>query len=74
MSSASEVQSLAMKLPRRSRLKLASVLLHSVGPAARPDEILGEAARRDAELETGKVAPLSETEFWDGIASHRRRA
>jgi hypothetical protein len=72
MSSASEVQSLAMKLPRRSRLKLASMLLHSVGPAARPDDILGEATRRDAELETGMVTPLSEAEFWNGIASPKR--
>ena len=60
MSSASEVQCQAMKLPRRSRLKLASALLDSVAPAVRPDKILGEAARRDAEIATGKVTPLGE--------------
>ena len=74
MSSASEVQSLAMKLPRRSRLKLASELLHSVAPTTTPDEILDEAARRDAEIETGKVKPLSESTFWSGVARRRNRS
>ena len=74
MNSASEVQSLAMKLPRRSRLKLASELLHSVVPITTPDEILREATRRDAELETGKVKPLSESAFWDGVTRRRSRS
>jgi len=71
MISASEVQSQAMKLPKRSRLKLASALLDSVAPAVRPDEILEEAARRDAEMTTGKVTPLSESEFWGGVVGYR---
>jgi hypothetical protein len=74
MSSASEIQSLALKLPQRSRLKLASELLRSVAPAATPAEALGEAAKRDAEMEAGKVKPLSESEFWNGIARSRNRS
>ena len=74
MSSASEVQSLAMKLPPRSRLKLAGELLHSVPPATTPDELLGEAGRRDAEIETGTVKPLSESAFWSGIARRRKQS
>jgi len=74
MNSASEVQSLAMKLPRRSRLKLASELLHSAAPITSPDEILREAACRDAEIESGKVKPLSESAFWSGVARRRNRS
>ena len=74
MNSASEVQSMAMKLPRRSRLKLASDLLQSVAPVTSPDEILHEATRRDAEIETGKVKPLSESAFWSGVARRRNRS
>ena len=74
MISASEVQCQAMKLPKRSRLKLASALLDSVAPAVRPDEILEEAARRDAEMTTGKVTPLSEAEFWGGVVGYRGQA
>jgi hypothetical protein len=67
VSSASEIQDLAMKLPQRSRLKLAGELLRSVEPSIRPDEVLLEAARRDADIEAGKVKPLGEVDFWSGI-------
>jgi len=67
MSSASEIQSMALKLPKRSRLKLASELLRSIGPAVTPADVLAEAAQRAAELESGKVKALTETEFWAGI-------
>ena len=39
----------------------------SVEPSIRPDEALLEAARRDADIEVGKVKPLGEVEFWSGI-------
>jgi hypothetical protein len=67
MSSASEIQNLALKLPRRSRLKLAGELLRSVETSATSDDLLAEAARRDLEIEDGSVKPLDEAEFWSGI-------
>lgn len=74
MSSASEIQSLALKLPQRSRLKLAGELLRSVTPATTPADVLDEASKRDAELESGKIKPLTESEFWAGIARPRNPA
>jgi hypothetical protein len=38
------------------------------------EEFLQEAAKRDDELESGKVKALDESEFWSGIASRKRRA
>ena len=74
MSSASEIQDLALKLPRRSRLKLASELLRSAAPVVTPAEILGEAARRDVEMKNGRVKPLGESEFWSGVTRCRNRS
>lgn len=74
MSSAAEVHNLALKLSQRSRLKLAGELLRSLEPDGTPDDALGEAARREAEIASGKVALLNESEFWSGIAQRRKRA
>ncbi len=68
MNTASEIHVLAMKLPKRSRLKLASELLRSVASTTAPEDLLHEAIRRDSEMESGKVAALTESEFWSGIA------
>ncbi len=72
MNSASEIHSLAMKLPKRSRLKLASELLRSVASTSDPEDSLHEAIRRDSELESGSVPALSESEFWSGIAARKK--
>lgn len=71
MPSTSEIQALALKLPLRSRLKLAGGLLRSVGPAVNANERLEEAANRDEELESGEVTALGEAGFWSGIRSRR---
>jgi len=71
VNSASEIHLLAMKLPQRSRLKLASELLRSVASSAAPEDALHEAIRRDSEMENGTVTALSESEFWSGIAVRR---
>ena len=60
-----------MKLPKRSRLKLASELLQSVVADHTPEDALHEAMRRDAEIESGKVTALSESDFWSGISVRR---
>ncbi len=74
MSSASEVQQLALQLPPRSRLKLAGELLRSVESSVTRDELLVVASQRDDELEKGTVKPLDESEFWSGIASRKSRS
>jgi hypothetical protein len=74
MSSVSEIQSLALKLPQRSRLKLAGELLRSVTPGVTSADVLEEASKRDAELESGKVKPLTESEFWAGVSRPRNLA
>ena len=62
-----DIQKMALQLPARSRLKLAGELLRSTAPTASPQETLAEAARRDEEIASGKVRPLSEAEFWRGV-------
>lgn len=74
MTSVSEIQDLAMKLPVRSRLKLAGELLRSVAPSQSADEVLEEAKRRDQEIASGLVKSLSETEFWNGVRNRRLNA
>lgn len=74
MSSASEIQNLALKLPKRSRLKLAGELLRSVETTTSSADLLAEADRRDAEIENGSVKPLGESEFWDGIRRRGNRS
>lgn len=74
MSTLQEIEAAALRLSEKDRLQLADKILGSLPPpprAAEPDEILAEAIRRDAELESGKVAPLSEQAFWAGV---RRRS
>jgi hypothetical protein len=65
---------LALQLPPRSRLKLAAELLSSVEASVTQEDILQEAAKRDGELECGRVKALNEAEFWSGIASRKRPA
>ena len=74
VSSASAIQALALKLPQRSRLKLAGELLRSLTAAATPDEALEEALKREMELEIGKVQPLSEATFWKSIVRYHSPA
>lgn len=73
MNSASEIKSLALKLPQHSRLKLAGELLRSATPASNSDDVLDEATRRDAEIESGRVVVLTESEFWAGINGSGKR-
>jgi hypothetical protein len=74
MSTLQEIEAAALRLPDKDRLHLADKILGSL-PAplapAEPEKILAEAIRRDAELESGKVLPLTEEAFWAGV---RRRS
>lgn len=74
MSTLQEIQAAVLRLPDKDRLLLADTLLGSLPPppaAAEADAILAEAIRRDAELESGTVKPVSETEFWNGVRRSR---
>jgi hypothetical protein len=73
MSTSAEVHDLALKLPQRSRLKLAGELLRSVAPETSSRDLIDEAIRRENQIETGNVALLNESEFWQGIANRRGR-
>lgn len=73
MSTLQEIEAAVLRLSDKDRLQLADKLLGTLPPPpaeGNPDEILNEAVRRDAELESGDARPLSEKEFWNGV---RRR-
>ena len=70
MSAITEIERAALALPLEQRVLLAESLLDSV-PAAGEDwseaEELAEVERREREIESGKVQPLAEAEFWKRI-------
>ena len=75
MSKLADIEGAALRLSDKERLHLADKLLGSLPPppdASEPDVILAEALRREAELESGRVKPLSEDAFWAGV--RRKRA
>ncbi len=74
MTKLAEIEAAALRLPDKERLHLADKLLGSLPrpPAAsEPDEILAEALRRDGELDSGQVKPLTEDAFWAGARRAR---
>jgi putative addiction module component (TIGR02574 family) len=74
--SVAEIQKNASSLPEKERAKLAAWLLDSLPPAAGDDasaESLEEADRRREELDSGRVQPVPEKEFWAGIDLEREQ-
>ena len=74
MNTLREIEAAALRLPDKDRLHLADKILGSLRAPlapAEPEEILAEAIRRDTELESGEVLPLTEGAFWAGV---RRRS
>jgi hypothetical protein len=73
VSTPQEIEAAALRLPQKDRLHLADTILGSL-PApqtpAEPGDILAEAIRRDAEIESGDIRPIIEETFWAGV---RRR-
>ena len=70
MSTLQEIEVAILQLSEKERLHLAEKILGSLArplDAMESDEILAEAVRRDAELESGEIKPLSEQAFWDGV-------
>jgi putative addiction module component (TIGR02574 family) len=70
MSTLQKIEAAILQLSEKDRLHLAEKILGSLSPpsnAMESDEILAEAVRRDAELESGVIKPLTEQVFWDGV-------
>ena len=70
MTKLAEIEAAALRLTDKERLHLAGKLLGSVPPpksSNTPAEILAEANRRNAEIESGEVKALSEDQFWAGV-------
>lgn len=68
MSSVNEIVHAALELGRPERTAIALAMLDSLpDDAEEPEDILAEALRRAAEMESGLVQPLSYEEFLAGI-------
>ena len=76
MSAILEIEKTLLALPVEQRAALAESLLRSLPPAGETwsdAAEIAEAERRDQEIESGRVQPLSEEEFMQRIESSRRR-
>jgi Putative addiction module component len=73
MSPLKELEVAVLSLPDKDRARLADRLLGTLpAPCAdAPAAILTEAERRDAELESGRIRPLTEAQFWAGVRRSR---
>ena len=70
MSTLQEIEAAILELSEQDRLHLADKILGSLPqpPAAMESEgIVAEAIRRDQDLESGTLEPLSEEAFWAGV-------
>jgi hypothetical protein len=75
MTKLAEIEAAALRLSDEERFHLTDKLLGTLSPssaAGEPDDVLGEALRRDAELEANQVKSLTEDEFWAGAGRARR--
>jgi len=76
MSAIEEIEKVVLALSVEQRALLAESLLGSLpptGPELSEAAEIEEAERRDREIETGQVEPLSEAEFWRKVEASRRR-
>ena len=76
MSAIEELQKAALALPVEQRAWLAESLLSSLPPLSDPwseAEELAEVERREQEVASGRVQPLSEAEFWKRVEAVRKR-
>ena len=76
MSAIEEIEKRVLALPLAQRVFLAESLLGSLPPA--PEEMteaeeMAEVERREREIESGRVRPLSEAEFWRRVETDRKQ-
>jgi putative addiction module component (TIGR02574 family) len=70
-----EIEKAVLALPVEQRVVLAESLLDSLPPADTvwsETEELAEVERREREIESGRVQPLSENKFWERVESRRK--
>jgi len=76
MSAIAEIEKQVLALSIGQRVLLAEVILDSL-PRAMEEfseaAEIAEAERRDREIETGQVQPLSEADFWRRVDANRNR-
>ena len=76
MSAIEEIEKAVLALPLEQRALLAESLLGSLPPAGEEwseAEELAEAERRERQIESGRVQPLHEAEFWSRVDAGRKR-
>jgi putative addiction module component (TIGR02574 family) len=76
MSAIEELEQRVLALPLPQRVFLAESLLGSLPPVAEEmteAEEMAEVERREREIESGQVRPLSEAEFWQGVETDRKQ-
>ena len=72
MPNVEELESAVLSLDQRQRERLVTSLLDSLPPSAMTEEqILAEAVRRDRELTSGAVQPMTEAQFRAGLIYRR---
>ena len=70
MSAIEEMEKRVLALPLEQRVFLAESLLGSLPPIGKEmteAEEMAEVERREMEIESGQVQPLSEAEFWKSV-------
>ena len=76
MSAIAEIEKTVLALPLEQRILLAESLLNSLPPLedqwSEAQEV-AEVERREREIESGQVQPLSEMEFWKRVEAGRKR-
>ena len=76
MSAIEQIEKTVLALPIAQRVTLAESLLSSlppVGEAWTEAEELAEVERREREIESGRVQPLADAEFWWRVEAGRQR-
>ncbi|SPE59918.1 conserved hypothetical protein [Verrucomicrobia bacterium] len=74
--SVTEFQDSASGLPDKERAELAAWLLDSLPPSSDEDageESLQEAERRREELDSGRLRPIAEGDFWTSVEGERKQ-
>lgn len=72
MSAIEQIQKTIQALPLEQRVFLAESL-PPLGEEMSEAEEMAEVERREKEIQTGKVQPLSDAELWERIESDRAR-
>ena len=76
MSAIEQLQKTVLALPVEQRVVLAESLLDSLPPTTEgwsEAEELAEVSRREHEIESGRLQPIPEAEFWQRVEARRKR-